>query len=188
MKKLLILLFLLVFLVILVVGGGLAYAVMNANAIAKQYKPELEKLASDALGSTVTFGDISAKVFPTARLVISDAQLESDGEKLTLSSLSLNVALMPLLQRDLQVKELVLDTPKITIYLEKDGFYIAGLPRERPAEGASKPASAPAQPASAPAAGGGDVPLNVTLEHITLKNATIALVDKTAAAIPDRAA
>ncbi len=180
MKKLLILLFLLVFLVILVVGGGLAYAVMNANAIAKQYKPELEKLASDALGSTVTFGDISAKVFPTARLVIADAQLESGGERLTLANLSLNVALMPLLQRDLQVKELVLDTPKITIYLEKDGFYIAGLPRERPAEGASKPASAPAQPASAPAAGGGDVPLNVTLEHIALKNATIALVDKTA--------
>jgi uncharacterized protein involved in outer membrane biogenesis len=133
MKKLLIIGFLLIFLLIVAVGGGLAYAVMNANAIAKQYKPELEKLASDALGSTVTFGDISAKVFPTARLAISDSKLESGGESLTLESLSLNVALMPLLQRDLQVKELVLDTPKITIYLEKDGFYIAGLPRERPA-------------------------------------------------------
>ncbi len=180
MKKLLIFLFVLIFLAVVVVGGGLAYAVMNANAIAKQYKPDLEKLASDALGSKVTFGDISAKIFPTARLAISDAQLESGGEKLTLASLSLNVALMPLLQRDLQVKELVLDTPKITIYLEKDGFYIAGLPRERPAEGASTPAPAPAETETAPATGGGEVPLNVTLDHIALKNATIALVDKTA--------
>ncbi len=173
MKKLLIIGFLLVFLLIAAVGGGLAYAVMNANAIAKQYKPELEKLASDSLGSKVTFGDISAKVFPTARLAISNSKLESGGESLTLEHLSLNVALMPLLQKDLQVKELVLDTPKITIYLEKDGFYIAGLPRERPAEGAT-----PSEPA--PSGGSTDVPLNVTLEHVALKNATIALVDKTA--------
>lgn len=174
MKKLLIIGIVLVFLLVAVVGGGLAYAVMNANAIAKQYKPDLEKLASDALGSTVTFGDISAKVFPTARLAITDSKLESGGESLTLESLSLNVALLPLLQRDLQVKELVLDTPKITIYLEKDGFFIAGLPRERPAEGSA--------PAPAPSTGGGstDAPLNVTLEHIALKNATIALVDKVA--------
>lgn len=179
MKKLLIIGVVLVVLLLVVVGGGLAYAVMNANAIAKQYKPELEKLASDALGSTVTFGDISAKVFPTARLAITDSRLESEGESLTLDSLSLNVALMPLLQRDLQVKELVLDTPKITIYLEKDGFYVAGLPRERPAEGGTS-APAPSDPAPAPSGGGTDTPLNVTLEHIALKNATIALVDKTA--------
>jgi hypothetical protein len=177
LKKLFIILFLLVFLVIVAVGGGLAYAIMNANAIAKQYKPELEKMASDALGSKVTFGDISAKVFPTARLAISKAQLESGGEKLTLDRLSLNVALMPLLQRDLQVKELVLDTPKITIYLEKDGFYIAGLPRKRPAEAAPKAGPADAAPA---AAGSTTAPLSVTLERVALKNATIALVDKTA--------
>jgi len=179
MKKLLIIGFLLVFLLIVAVGGGLAYAVMNANAIAKQYKPELEKLASDALGSTVTFGDISAKVFPTARLAISNSKIESGGESLTLDALSLNVALLPLLQRDLQVKELVLDTPKITIYLEKDGFYVAGLPRERPAEG-STPAPAPSEPAPSTGGGSTEVPLNVTLDHIALKNATIALVDKTA--------
>jgi len=180
MKKLLIFLFLLVFVVVAVVGGAVAYAITNANAIAKQYKPDLEKLASDALGSKVTFGDISAKIFPTARLAIANAQIESGGEKLTLDSLSLNVALMPLLQRDLQVKELVLDTPKITVYLEKDGFYIAGLPRERPAEGSAMPASAPSTPAPATTADGNDVPLTVTLERISLKNATIALVDRTA--------
>ena len=132
MKKLIVILFLLVFLLVAVVGGGLAYAVMNANAIAKQYKPELEKLASDALGSKVTFGGISAKIFPTARLAIADAQIASGGESLTLANLSLNVALMPLFERDLQVKELVLDTPKITIYLEKEGFFVAGLPRDVP--------------------------------------------------------
>ncbi len=180
MKKLIIILFLLVFLVVAGVGGVLAYAIMNANAIAKQYKPELEKMASDALGSKVTFGDISAKVYPTARLAISNAQIESDKEKLTLDRLSLNVALLPLLQRDLQVKELVLDTPKITIYLEKDGFYIAGLPRKRSAEGAPKVASADAVSAAQVSADSSATPLSVTLERISLKNATIALVDKTA--------
>src|SRR5690606_31131012 len=44
-----------------------------------------------------------------------------------------------------------------------------GLPRERPVE------ETPSEPS-----GGTDIPLNVTLEHIALKNATIALVDKTA--------
>ncbi len=174
MKKLVIAVILLVVLIVVVVGGGLAYAVTNANAIAKQYKPELEKMAGEALGSQVTFGEISASVFPTAKLVVDDTRVESDGQAMTLENLTLRVALMPLLDRTLQVQELVLDTPKITIYLEKDGFYIAGLPRNPP-ERSETPESAPAGDAASELP-----PLTVRLDQVALKNATIAIVDKVA--------
>ncbi len=171
MKKLLLVVILLVLLLVVVVGGGLAYAVMNANAIARQYKPELEKMASEALGSTVTFGEISASVFPSVRLVVDDTRVESDGQAMTLENLSLRVALMPLLSQTLQVEELVLDTPKITVYLEKDGFYVAGLPRNPPEQKDESPAGGPA--AATPE-------ITVTLDRVALKDATIALVDKVA--------
>lgn len=174
MKKLVIAVILLVVLIIVVVGGGLVYAVTNANAIAKQYKPELEKMAGEALGSKVTFGEISASVFPTAKLVVDDTRVESDGQAMTLENLTLRVALMPLLERTLQVQELVLDTPKITVYLEKDGFYIAGLPRNPPEKSESPEPSAAGDAASELA------PLNVRLDQVALKNATIAIVDKVA--------
>lgn len=177
MKKFLIFVVLLVFLLIVAVGGGLAYAVMNANAIAQQYKPELEKMASDALGSTVTFGNISATVFPTARLEVADTKLESDGQALTLDNLVLRVALMPLLSKTLQVNELVLDTPKITVYLEKDGFYVAGLPRDPPEQTSESAPAAPSESGGTPSV---TEDLTVTLDQVALKNATIAIVDKVA--------
>lgn len=167
MKKLLIA----VVVLVLVVAGVLVFAVMNANSIAQRYKPDLEKMASDALGSTVTFGSISASVFPTAKLVVENTTVESEGETMTLDNLSLRVALIPLLSRNLQVQELVLQSPKVTVYLEKDGVYIAGLPREKPA---AEESEAP------PTEEAGELPITVSLENVALRDATIAIVDKAA--------
>lgn len=169
MKKLLIVLVVLV----VVVVGLLVAAVMNANAIAQRYKPDLERMASDALGSKVTFGAISASVFPRAKLVVDNTTVESGGETLTLANLTLRVALMPLFSRTLKVEQLVLDSPKVTVYLEKEGVHIAGLPREQ-SEAQEAPIGEPEATETQ------EVPIKVTLDNVALRNATIDIVDRVA--------
>lgn len=180
MKKLL---FLAGFLVVLVVGV-FALAVVNANAIAQRYKPDMERLASDALGSTVTLGAISVSVFPTAKFVVDEVTLESEGETLTLANLTLKVALLPLLRRTLNIQTLEIDSPNITVYLEPEGLYIAGLPRDR--SGAAESGLGSSETSSSaeavPASESADIPIDVSLDNLALRNATITIIDNVAGA------
>lgn len=162
MKKILIA----VALLVLLIAGVLIFAVTNANALAQRYKPDLERLSSNALGSTVTFGAISASVFPTAKLVVDQVTVTSDGESLTLENLTLKIALLPLLRRSLEIQTLELNRPNITVYLEEDGVFIAGLPRETPDN------EAPAEVT--------DLPIDINLENLSLRDATITIKDAVA--------
>jgi len=166
---------------ILLIVGVLVFAVVNANAIAQRYKPDMERLASDALGNTVTLGAISVSIFPTAKFVVDEVKLESEGETLTLANLTLKVALMPLLQRKLNIQALEIHSPNITMFLDEEGLFIAGLPRKPSSEVSSvepdreSPAS-PAPPATS------DIPLEISLDNLVLRNATITIKDSVAGA------
>ena len=161
--------------VLVVLGAGvLLLAVVNANAIAQRYKPDMERLAGDALGSTVTLGAISVSVFPTARFVVDEVTLESGGETLTLANLTLKVALLPLLRKTLKIQTLEIDSPTVTIYLEKEGLFIAGLPRDT-----ATTADEPADDAATPSA---EIPIDVSLDTLVLRNATITIKDAVAGA------
>ncbi len=169
---------------VMLVAGVLVLAVVNANAIAQRYKPDMERLASDALGSTVTLGAISVSVFPTARFVVDEVTLESEGETLTLANLTLKIALLPLLQRNLNVQTLEIDSPNITVYLEPEGLFIAGLPRTpsaapEPAPGSSETSSPPDDTPSPESA---EMPIDVSLDNLALRNATITIIDAVAEA------
>ncbi len=178
MKKLLIAGLILVVLV----AGVLVLAVVNANAIAQRYKPDMERLAGDALGSTVTLGAISVSVFPTAKFVVDEVTVESGGETLTLANLTLKVALLPLLRRNLNIQTLEIDSPNIKVYLETEGLFIAGLPRDR--SGASEPDSGSGETSSpadeAPSPESAEIPIDVSLDNLTLRNATITIIDAVA--------
>ena len=180
MKKLL---FAGVILVVLI-AGVLALAVVNANAIAQRYKPDMERLASDALGSTVTLGAISVSVFPTAQFVVDEVTLESEGETLTLANLTLKVALLPLLRRTLNIQTLEIDSPTVTVYLEKEGLFIAGLPRNP--SGASEPDSGSGETSSpaeeVPPSENAEIPIDISLDNLALRNATITIKDNVAGA------
>lgn len=169
----------LIALVVFVVLGValLGFALMNANSLIAKFKPELERIASDAVGSKVTLGTLSTSVFPNPHLTIDELKVANEkdpADAFTLKNFVLYIKLMPLLSKKLEVSRLEIDSPTITITKDAEGVAIAGLPRKRPhadkpkhdreAEGNS--------PAIAPPAG-----LDLNLENFDLKNATIVFKD-----------
>lgn len=179
MKKALIVIAVLVLLLI----GGLVYLASNANSLIAQYKPDLERIASDALGSQVSLGKLEASVFPSAKVHVDEFRIASDAQSkdgLTLKNLILHIRLLPLLSGKLSIVKLGLDSPSLTFIKDSSGVSIEGLPKK------PKDAAAPSQPAPAaePAASTtgsktGPVPagLGLDLEKFELRNATLTFKD-----------
>ena len=179
-KKLLIALAIVLVLVI----GVLGYAAINANSLIARFKPDLEKIASETLGSKVSLGTLSVSVFPETRVVVDEFKVLPKGgvgEGLTLKNLTMKVGLMPLLGGKLDVTRLSLDSPSITMIKDADGTYLAGLPKpsanadarasQRPEGDAQK---APAAKAGNPVPAG----LSLNVREFALSNATLILDDR----------
>lgn len=171
---------LIVIAVLLVLAASVfTYLAWNANSLIAKYKPDLERVASNALGSSVTLGNLEASVFPSARVRVDEFRVARDAQAkdgLTLKNLILNVRLLPLLSGKLDIVKLGLDSPSLTFVKDKDGISIEGLPKKTAA--ASAPATAPA--ASDPkAAAVGPVPagLGLNLQKFELNNAQVTLKD-----------
>jgi hypothetical protein len=179
MKKKLLIGFLLL---VLLVGGVFTYLIMNAGSIAKSYKPEMEQMASDALGSTVKLGDFSVKLFPNASIVIDSVTITDPArseENLTLENLFLSIELMPLLSKKVSITEMGLENADITFYMEEDGIFLAGLPRAEAGDStSSKPSGATTETAEpSTSAASEDIPITVDLKSFRLKNMSILVKD-----------
>lgn len=127
MKKMLIVIAILV----LLVGGVLVLALVNANALIAAYKPELERLASNALGSKVELGDLQASIFPRVQIKVGELRVANttpNEPALKLEDLLLRLELWPLLQKQLKITTLEISNPQITIIKDRSGTRIAGLP------------------------------------------------------------
>lgn len=161
------------------------YLAWNANSLIAKYKPDLERIASNALGSSVTLGKLEASVFPSARVRVDEFRIARDAqakEGLTLKNLILNVRLMPLLSGNLEIVKLGLDSPSLTFIKDKDGISIEGLPKKPaadPAASTTTAAGAAPKAQDPKIAAGGPVPagLGLNLEKFELTNARITLKD-----------
>ena len=166
MKKVLVL-----FLILMIIAvGGIVYAVMNAGKIVVSYKPDMERMASDALGSQVTLGEMSVSVFPSASVVIESVTVSHTDfpeDQISLEDLKLKMELWPLIKRQVNITELSLANAAITLLIKEEGIFIAGLP-QAPDDG-----TANSDEETAPA----DIPINIDLQTFTLSNASILVKD-----------
>lgn len=155
--------------------GGFVYLAANANSLIAKYKPDLERIASNALDSHVTLGKLEASVFPSAKVTVDEFRISSSAEAkdgLTLKNLLLHLRLLPLLSGDLNIVKLSLDSPHITVIKDGDVTRIEGL-SPKPAPAAAPPA---ATQSSAPAGRtGGPVPsgLGLNLEAFEIRDASL---------------
>lgn len=119
--------------IILVVAGALGYLAFNANSLIAKHKPDLEKMASEAVEAKVTLGDISVSVIPSIKLNISEFKVagERKGEELSLKDLKLAVSLKELLSGNIKVTNLSISDPTILLIKERDEIRIAGLPKQK---------------------------------------------------------
>jgi AsmA protein len=93
----------------------------------QKYKPEIEKQAAQATGRPLTIGgDLRLSLFPWAIIGLSDLHLGNppgyrEKDLLYVKSFDVEVKLLPLISRDVQVKRFVVDGLKLNIEKNKDG-------------------------------------------------------------------
>lgn len=180
MKKLAIALLILMILA----GGALFFAVSRAGTIVEGYKPELERMASESLGAKVTLGNLSAKIFPNASVVVDSAKvasLDNPDEAITVDNVSLNLELFPLLTGNVVITSLRIVNPTIVASLEEDGIFINGLPRgtaETPADETGT-TNEESTPASSPPSVNTDA-VTVDLRSFQLSGASVTVNDTVA--------
>ncbi len=93
----------------------------------QEYKPEIEKQASQATGRPFTIGgDLRLSLFPWAVIGLSDLHLGNppgykEKDILSIKSFDVEVKLLPLISREVQVKRFVMDGLRLSMEKNKEG-------------------------------------------------------------------
>jgi len=93
----------------------------------QKYKPQVEKMASEAIGRPLILGgEIKLSLFPWVGVSLADVQLGNppgftSKNMLTVKSFEVSVKLLPLLRKDIQVKKLLLDGANLSLKKLQDG-------------------------------------------------------------------
>ena len=89
------------------------------------YKPRLERAASEALGMEIHVnGQLGLAFFPDLHVRLEDVRLRNWGmEVAVLPEANLEIALLPLLHREIRVMKIGLKRPRISIQRNRDGTF-----------------------------------------------------------------
>ncbi|MFC1567795.1 AsmA family protein [Pseudomonadota bacterium] len=90
------------------------------------YKPQIAKAVKDATGREVQIGEIEASLFPWIGVRLESVRLAnrtgfSDREFLKVESLDVQLALLPLLSKQIEIKRFKLDTPELFLERNSEG-------------------------------------------------------------------
>jgi len=118
---------------ILITGGALTLLFITALIVitqvvdVKQYKPRIENMVTEATGLPFSMGDdIKLSLFPWAGVSLSNLIIENpagfkEKEMASIHSFQVKIKLLPLISRDIQVREFVVDGMKLNLEKRKDG-------------------------------------------------------------------
>jgi len=110
-----------------------ALAVMNLNSLINRNRDYLLNQAQRALGRKVSVGEIEVTLWKGIGLRLKNFALSDDphfhsGDFIRAGDLQVNVKLLPLLRKELQIKRLILHDPVIEIVRDKEGkFNFSGI-------------------------------------------------------------
>ena len=162
----------------------LGLALINANHLIAKYKPDLEQTLSRTLGAQVSFKGLEARLLsskPRLRLLelrVSGVSGPAQEPPFTLRNVSLHLKLLPLLRKNLEITELSIQAPQVTLIKDQSGVHLSGLPqKEKTEQESTPPALQPtpkeaSEPKQAQALG-----LNLNLQRIEIQEAVVVLKD-----------
>jgi hypothetical protein len=163
----------------ILVAAGAGVVVYKLNDIVSSFRPQIEQQLSNALGAQVQLGEISASIFPTCHLSVKEVKvLAADGKAGTLSlgGLTASVALRPLLSKKLDISNLEIERPRITLVKDVSGTTVQGL---TPAKSATQPSQqSQTSPSNAPQTTN-STPLDVTVSRVTISDGELTIDDRT---------
>jgi len=165
-------------LLLLLLVALIGVAAYNANSLLSHFKPQLEKVASDALGSSVTLGKLDVSIFPAAKIIVHELTLKEKGESFTLHDLELRLRLMSLIFGKVEITKLKVSRPRLTVVKDGNAYAIAGLPTARgdqPAKVSNERIQADHKSAVPAVKEGG---LAIALQELAVEDAALFLKDK----------
>lgn len=133
----------LIVLAVLIVGLLVAPFFIDIN----DYKTRIEQQVEDATGRALKIGEIQASLFPWVGLRLDDVHLAnrpgfSERDFLSVRRLHVKLALLPLLHREVEIKQFSIDAPKL--YLERNA---QGQGNWEDLAGSGQPQASPQAPA-----------------------------------------
>jgi len=89
------------------------------------YKPRFEAAASELMGMEVRVGgDLGIGFFPNVRVTLNDVHIRNRGtEVVTAKGARIGVDFLPLLQKKVRIRKIVLELPRISIEKARDGRF-----------------------------------------------------------------
>ncbi|MFB3786126.1 MAG: AsmA family protein [bacterium] len=170
-------LFLLVLLVLL--AAAAAWIVMNLGQVIDSNKDYILAQVKQAVGRDVTLEKIDVTLWPAAgvrlsKFTVSDDPKFSPDKFVTAEDLQIQFKLLPLLQKKLEVSQLVLNKPVIQLIRDKEGVLnVSTLGKTNGNPDSSGESAAPAKPA--PSAGNGEA---FSFGLIQVNNGDVRFVDR----------
>ena len=138
-------------LAVVVVGAvallGVALFVLARYLDSDAFRRAAVAAAQETLGASVTVGELQVSLFSgaTFRQVVVGNPPGLPGEMLRAEALIVRPRLLPLLRRRLEIAEVRLDAPTVTLARNEHGEWsferLVSRPSSRPAAGASEPAA-----------------------------------------------
>ncbi len=166
-------------LIVLLVVGISSYIYLNANTLIAGLKPELEKIATNALGTPVKIGAINlglglSPTISVSQIAVGAEAVGSTSKNLSVGNVLLSVDLLPLLSKELRVNKLAIENPHLSAIKTANELQIVGLPK---GAAPSKPTNQPQ--GQIPSQSAPSLPLSFALEDFTLTGGTLSLHDQT---------
>jgi hypothetical protein len=163
-----------------VLAATVLIVVYKLNDLVQGFRPQIEQQLSVALGSKVELGEISASLFPTCHLSVHEVKvLAPDGKSasMSLGSLTASVALRPLLSKKLDISNLEIQRPRITLIKDASGTSIQGL-------NMSPSSTKPAQPSQSSELSGqsssSPTQLDIAVSRISVSDGELTIDDRVA--------
>lgn len=159
--------------VIIIVSLCLVLA-YKANSIVTHFKPTIENQLSQIINDKVSIEQISLSIFPTTILKLDQVQIgETKRISSNLSGIELKLDLIKLLKGSLELSNLTLNSPTITVVKSEGSYKISGL-----SNSAKKPATKSPDQAKIKPQTKNEKPIKINLEDLSINNATINLQDQ----------
>ncbi len=112
----------------LLIGIGIAILIFSLNPILAKFKPQINEKISEAVGQEVRLGDVSAQLFPSIGVVVSDISAGSGSERSTINKLVLKAGIGDMFSGNISVSQFELDSGKIHLQRDANGaLKVAGL-------------------------------------------------------------
>ncbi len=146
------------------------------------YKARIEQEVEGATGRHLSIGEIQASLFPWVGVRLDDVRLAnragfSEHDFLSVERLHVKLALLPLLNREIEIKEFEVDRPKLYLERQADGSNnwqdLTGGPTKKTA----RPASDSAGRAGAPASDASPALAALKAEALRLNGGELTWVD-----------